>query len=52
MSKEKNASSRNRSVGLQPSAFTTAKSVEEAAAKAIAETIGLPPELPRRFLPY
>jgi hypothetical protein len=40
------------SVDLQPSASATAKSVEEAAAKAIAEAIGLPPELPRRFLPY
>jgi len=36
MSKGKNSSSGNWSVGLQPSAFTTVKSVEEAAAKAIA----------------
>jgi hypothetical protein len=36
MSKEKNSSSGNWSVGLQPSAFTTVKPVEEAAAKAIA----------------
>jgi len=37
MSKERISSSRNWSVGLQPSAFTTAKSVEEAAVKALAE---------------
>jgi hypothetical protein len=40
MSKGKDSRSGNGSVGLQPSAFTTAKPVEEAAAKAIAE--GLP----------
>jgi hypothetical protein len=36
LSKGKNSSSRNWSVGLQPSAFTTVISVEEAAAKTIA----------------
>src|ERR1017187_1322828 len=36
LSKGKNASSGNWSVGPQPSAFTTVNSVEEAAAKAIA----------------
>jgi hypothetical protein len=42
MSKERRVSSSgNGSVGLQPSAFTTASSVEEAAAKAIAERLSV-----------
>src|ERR1035438_9662375 len=40
LSKGKNSSSRNWSVGLQPSAFTTVISVEEAAAKADAPIPG------------